>query len=82
MKSFIKSSLLWEYFQISIGTLLMAMGLVFFLEPHTIAPGGVTGLAIIIKQSMGIPIDITNLVINIPLFIAGLFVLEIGRAHV
>lgn len=75
MKRFFKSTILWEYLEISLGTFLMALGLVFFLEPNTIAPGGVTGLAIIIKQATGIPIDVTNLVINTPLFIAGLFIL-------
>lgn len=75
MKNLYKSSLVWEYTEISLGTLLMAVGLVFFLEPNTIAPGGVTGLAIIIKQSIGIPIDVTNIVINTPLFIAGLLIL-------
>lgn len=75
MKIMSKSSRVWEYIEISLGTLLMAVGLVFFLEPNTIAPGGVTGLAIIIKQSIGIPIDVTNIAINAPLFIAGLLIL-------
>jgi uncharacterized membrane-anchored protein YitT (DUF2179 family) len=57
---------------ITVGSALLAFGLVFFLEPNTIAPGGVTGLAIIIQKISGIPIDITNLAINIPLFILGL----------
>ncbi len=56
----------------------MALGLVFFLEPNTIAPGGVTGLAIVVQKVIGVPIDITNLVINIPLFIAGIFILGGG----
>ncbi len=75
MKNPYKSSRAWQYIEIAFGTFLMAAALVFFLEPNTIAPGGVTGLAIIIKQSTGIPIDITNLVINIPLFVAGLIIL-------
>lgn len=64
-----------DYFIITIGTFLMAVGLVIFLEPYTIAPGGVTGLAIVIRKISGIPIDVTNLVVNIPLFIGGLIVL-------
>ena len=54
---------------------MVAFSLNFFLEPHTIAPGGVTGLAIVIQKTIGIPIDLTNLIINIPLFILGLVVL-------
>lgn len=68
-------SRLSDYILITLGTFIMALALVIFLEPYTIAPGGVTGLAIIIRKVLGIPIDITNLVVNIPLFIGGLFVL-------
>ncbi|SHI69728.1 Uncharacterized membrane-anchored protein YitT, contains DUF161 and DUF2179 domains [Geosporobacter subterraneus DSM 17957] len=70
-----KSSALLDYALITIGTLIMALGLIYFLEPYTIAPGGVTGLAIVINKVLGIPIDITNLAINIPLFILGLITL-------
>lgn len=67
-----------EYIGITIGTIIMALSLNLFLEPNTIAPGGVTGLAIVIKKITGIDVDITNLVINIPLFIFGLVAL--GKA--
>jgi uncharacterized membrane-anchored protein YitT (DUF2179 family) len=40
-----------------------------------IAPGGVTGFAIVFKKITNIPIYITNLAINIPLFIIGIIVL-------
>lgn len=67
-----------EYVGITIGCALMAVSLNFFLKPNMIAPGGVTGLAIVIEGLIGIPIDVTNLVINIPLFITGLMIL--GKA--
>lgn len=57
------------------GVFLLAIGLTFFLEPNTIAPGGVTGFAIVFKKITGIPIYITNLAINIPLFIIGVIIL-------
>lgn len=60
---------------LGLGVFLLAVGLVFFLEPNTIAPGGVTGFAIVLKQTTNIPIYITNLAINIPLFIVGLLIL-------
>ncbi|QZY55778.1 YitT family protein [Crassaminicella profunda] len=71
----LKSSIFFDYLLITIGTLIIAFAIVFFLGPNMIAPGGVTGLAIVIKKVIGIPIDITNLVINTPLFIIGLMVL-------
>lgn len=64
-----------EYVGITIGTIFMGIALNLFLEPHLIAPGGVTGFAIVIKRLINIDIDITNLVINIPLFIAGVLIL-------
>lgn len=67
-----------EYIGITIGTIIMALSLNLFLEPNTIAPGGVTGLAIVIKKIFGIDVAITNLAINIPLFIFGLIAL--GKA--
>ncbi len=60
---------------LSLGVFLLAIGLVLFLEPNTIAPGGVTGFAIVFKQIVNIPIYITNLAINIPLFIVGVMIL-------
>lgn len=68
----------FDYLGITLGTLLMAASLLLFLEPNTIAPGGVTGLAIIVQKISGIPIDVTNLVVNIPLFILGIIIL--GKA--
>lgn len=66
-----------EYIAISIGTIIMAISLNMFLEPNTIAPGGVSGLAIVIKKLTNgfLKVDVTNLLINIPLFISGVIVL-------
>lgn len=70
--------ILSEYFMISLGTFFIALSLHLFLAPNTIAPGGVSGLAIVIEKVTGVPIFITNLAFNIPLFLAGLFLL--GRS--
>lgn len=69
---------LFEYIMIAAGCALMAAGIFFFFAPNTIAPGGVSGLAIVIQRATGFPIDITNLIVNIPLFIAGVLIL--GKA--
>ena len=60
---------------LTIGVFLLAIGLIFFLEPNTIAPGGVTGFAIVFKKMTNIPVYMTNLMINIPLFIIGVITL-------
>ncbi|QQY80037.1 uncharacterized membrane-anchored protein YitT (DUF2179 family) [Keratinibaculum paraultunense] len=60
---------------LTVGVFLLAIGLTFFLEPNTIAPGGVTGFAIVFKKITNVPVYLTNLAINIPLFIIGILML-------
>ena len=62
---------------LTIGVFLLSVGIVFFLEPNAIAPGGITGFGIVIKQVTGIPVYLTNLIINIPLFIIA--VIKLGK---
>lgn len=65
-----------DYVIIFIGTLLMAFGVRFVYEPMGMVTGGVSGLAIIIKNitshflENGIPLWMTNAIVNIPLFVA------------
>lgn len=53
------------------GGLLLALGVNLFIEPHDIAPGGLTGLAIILRHFTGWQIGVTMIVFNIPAFIIG-----------
>ncbi|KKM09914.1 membrane protein [Clostridiales bacterium PH28_bin88] len=61
-----------EYLVITLGSLLLALGLVLFLIPNKIAPGGVSGLATVIFHVFNLPVGATMLVLNIPLFLTGL----------
>jgi uncharacterized membrane-anchored protein YitT (DUF2179 family) len=70
-----KIKIVIDYISITIGTALLALSIYLFLSPNIIAPGGVTGLAVVIKKVFGYKIFITNLVINIPLFLIGVFIL-------
>lgn len=54
------------------GSLLIALSINTFTAPSGIAPGGATGAAILLNALFSWPIGITNLVINIPLFIWGI----------
>lgn len=58
-----------EYFGILIGVIITALSLVLFLVPNKIAAGGVSGLATIVYHTLGFPVGITMLAINIPLFL-------------
>ena len=53
-----------------IGSLIFAVGIVCFTEPANIAPGGVSGLAIIVNYLWDVlPIGAVSMIINIPLII-------------
>ena len=59
----------YETFLLIVGCLLMALSFVLFFDPHSIAPGGLTGLAVIINYLFSIPLWLVNLIFNVPLFI-------------
>jgi len=61
-----------DYFLITIGCIIMALSLVWFLAPYRISAGGVSGISIVLNHVIGAPIGLTMLVLNIPLFIFGL----------
>ena len=57
--------------QIVLGCVIGAAAYPTFLDPGRIAPGGLTGVAMIMKHLWGWDIGITSLILNIPLFIIG-----------
>lgn len=60
-----------QYIILVLGTFLMAVSTIMFFDPMEIVVGGVTGVAIILKNLSGIPMWLVSAAINIPLFIAG-----------
>lgn len=67
---------MYETFLLLVGCLLMALSFVLFFDPHSIAPGGLTGMAIIINYLFDIPLWLVNLAFNIPLFLIAYKVLS------
>lgn len=65
--------------KIILGTLLMAMAVNFVYEPMNMVTGGISGVSILIKEitkeylNGGFPVGLSNLLINIPIFIWGYF---------
>lgn len=63
---------------IVIGTFLMALAINLVFDPMGLVTGGVTGLAIVVKHwtssfiDGGIPVWLTNLLVNVPLFLVAL----------
>lgn len=69
-----------DYLMIIIGTGLIASAIKFVYDPSQMVTGGFSGISIIIKSvtkdliAGGVPLWVTNLVLNTPVFIVGLFI--------
>jgi uncharacterized membrane-anchored protein YitT (DUF2179 family) len=53
------------------GTALYAFGLQYFILPNLLMEGGVTGVSVLLQYAAGVPVSISTLVINLPLFVLG-----------
>lgn len=57
------------YGGVLVGVIIAAAGVSYFLIPAKIAAGGVSGLATVIYYLMRLPVGVTMLLLNIPLFL-------------
>ncbi|WP_138753680.1 YitT family protein [Paenibacillus sinopodophylli] len=65
----------WNIAQLLIGSVVVAISFNMFMVPNGIASGGVSGVSILVQRVANITPAITQWAINIPLFIAGLWLL-------
>ena len=70
-KSIIKG--IRNYALISVAAVIYAIAISMFLNPNNIAPGGITGVAILINRFTKIPVGTLNLILNIPIVLLGLW---------
>ena len=78
MKSISKNTkrvlrLIKKYLMITLGAFIYAIAISLFLDPNNIAPGGVTGVSILVNRLSGIPTGTLNMLINIPIVLLGLW---------
>lgn len=64
-------ALVQNYLLLTIGALLLAININLFLLPANLAPGGVSGTAIILNSFTGWPVGLIMLVLNVPLILLG-----------
>ena len=64
---------IYEVAGVTVGVLLVALGLDMFLIPNKIAAGGVSGIATILHYLVGAPVGASILALNIPLFAMGIY---------
>lgn len=81
MEKYLMKSKAMHYVFVIIGTVLMAVSINLVYEPLGMVTGGITGLAIVIKELTGfifkggIPLWVTNIILNIPLLIFAVYIL-------
>ncbi|WP_346937112.1 YitT family protein [Clostridium sp.] len=72
MKDFFYKSELKNYLIIMVGITILAIGINVYYSPQHLVTGGISGLAIILDYVFSIPLWLTNVIVNIPLFIVGI----------
>jgi len=61
-----------KYLMITVGSLIYAAGVSLFLDPNNIAPGGVSGIAIIVSSfTESIPTGTWIIIMNLPILVLG-----------
>lgn len=61
-----------DYLFLITGAFLIGFAIKNIYEPVNLVTGGVSGIAIILKSTAGVPLWLTNTVLNIPLFLASI----------
>lgn len=64
-----------NYLGITLGAVLTAVALNMFLIPNKVAAGGVSGFATVLHYLLGLPVGMTMLALNIPLFLISVKIL-------
>ena len=66
---------IWDIFLLTLGSLVFAVGVACFLDPNSIASGGVSGIAIIITKFTDVlPTGTVIALINVPILLVGTIV--------
>ena len=65
-----------EAFLLALGCFLIAIALNLFFDPFNIAPGGISGLSILISSITNLSLSLLSVLFNIPLFIIAFKVLS------
>lgn len=79
-KTGVVMNLICDYFVITLGSLLYSVGLSLMLDSNNIAPGGVSGISVMLSRYTPIPTGTWILLINIPLLIVGWW--KLGRKFI
>ena len=62
---------IWDYLVITVSSFLYAVAVSLFLDPNSLAPGGVTGISIILNRLSGVETGTWILLLNVPIMLLG-----------
>jgi len=65
---------------IVIGSVILAIGLYFFLIQHNVAAGGISGLSLVLSQVLNVNVGLLNLVLNIIVLVLGALLVSVRFA--
>lgn len=75
MRGMVKSTknIVTRYLVLTAAAFIYAVAISLFLDPNNIAPGGVTGVSILVNRFVNIPTGTVNLLLNVPIVALGLW---------
>jgi uncharacterized membrane-anchored protein YitT (DUF2179 family) len=62
-----------KYVLITVGAFIYSAAISLFLDPNNLAPGGVSGVAILISRFINIKTGTINMILNVPIILLGLW---------
>ncbi len=75
-----KISSLIEMIGLVVGCISMSIGINVFLKPYTIAPGGLSGLSVVLNKVTNIPVSTIMLMIGVPLVVFAFRILGVKNS--
>ena len=62
---------IFDYICITIASFVYAVGVAMFIDPSNLAPGGLTGIAIIVSRLSGVETGTLIFILNVPIVLVG-----------
>ena len=64
-----------EFFSITVGTIIVAAAVYFFMYPSHVTVGSAAGLALVISEFVTLPLSVITMIMNVGLLIIGFFLI-------
>ncbi|MBE5874282.1 MAG: YitT family protein [Lachnospiraceae bacterium] len=61
----------WNYIRMTLAAVVYSVGISLFLDPNELAPGGVTGISIVLNRLTGVETGTLILLLNVPILLLG-----------